>query len=146
LIDLDYQTRSTIVNAMQAKFLPLLLLSVCLGSVQLFSMEDLLLKDDYSSETSQGPRARRGEWKFVDHIASCMQTDELHNYFQNHGPIIFCDLGFTDREIRFQFKTGDARSFAFTGNGENVHVLRMIISAAGTTLQPILPTQTDRPL
>lgn len=101
--------------------------------------ETPLLKDDFSDSKLPARRALRGDWKFANSTATCTQDDALYKKFQDHGPILFYDLAHTDATVRFSFKAEGAKTLVFTANGENGHVFRFVMSAAGTSIRAFPP-------
>ena len=111
------------------------LLLLCLLSASAFTA-DALLQDDFSAPKLDQRRAMRGEWKFVDHTATCTQDDALFKKNKDHGPILFYDLAHSDATLSLAFKPDAAvKSVVFTCNGAEGHVFRLVLSAAGTSVR-----------
>ncbi|MBB5038444.1 hypothetical protein [Prosthecobacter dejongeii] len=112
-----------------------LIFAALLFSSYLFAAEELL-KDDFANPKLETRRASRGEWKFVEGIATCTQDDELYKKFKNHGPIIFYDLGYEDATIRFSYQADAAvKSLVFTSNGEDGHIFRFVTGPKSTGIR-----------
>ena len=99
-----------------------------------------LLQDDFTAPKLEARRASRGDWKYADKVATCTQDDELYKKYQNHGPIIFYDLAYTDATIQFAFKADAAtKSVVFTANGEDGHIFRVVFGAKGASIRAFPP-------
>lgn len=96
---------------------------------------ETLLEDDFSKQSLPARRASRGEWAFKDNTATCTQDDALYKKHQNHGPIIFYDLGYQDATIRMSYKAEAAKSVVFTCNNDKGHVFRFVASEKGTSIR-----------
>jgi hypothetical protein len=119
-----------------------LLLLLC--ATASFAAEAPLLKDDFSAPKLEQRRASRGDWKFADHAANCIQDDELYKKNQDHGPILFYDLAHTDAAIRFAFKPdASTKSVVFTCNGADGHVFRFVLSSRGVGIRAFPPEEKD---
>ncbi len=99
-----------------------------LFSTAVLADEKPFFKDDFSNTDLKQRRASRGDWKYVNGVATCTQDDALFKKFQDHGPIIFYDLPTTDSTINFSFKPEGVKSVVFTANGEKGHVFRFVLS------------------
>jgi hypothetical protein len=108
----------------------------------LSALSATLLEDDFSNPDLKARRAMRGDWKFAGGTATCTQDDALYKKFKDHGPILFYDLVHTDATVRFSFKADGAKTLVFTANGEQGHVFRFVMSAAGTSIRAF---PTDKP-
>lgn len=103
-----------------------------------------VFKDDFSAGEKAGRRALRGDWKFTDGAASCVQDDELFKKLKNHGPILFYDLAHRDATVKFSFKPTDARSVVFTMNAEKGHVFRVGLSAKNMQVRAFPPDSAEK--
>lgn len=120
------------------------LLLLLLATTSALAGDAVLLKDDFSTPKLEHRRASRGDWKFADHAATCTQDDELFKKNQDHGPIIFYDLAYTDAAIRFAVKPdSNTKSVVFTANGADGHVFRIVFSQAGAGIRAFPPEHKD---
>ncbi len=109
-----------------------------------FAAEAPLLKDDFLVSDFASRRASRGAWKFAEGNATCTQDDALYKKYEDHGPILFYDLAYTDAVIRFAVKPDAAnKSVVFTANGAEGHVFRLVFSEAGMGVRAFPPEEKD---
>lgn len=103
------------------------------------------LTDHFKSDTDvKQRRAIRGDWKIGDGVASCVQDDELYKKYKDHGPIIFYDLDCTDATVRFSVKPEATKAVVFTGNGENGHVFRFIMTDQFLSVRAFPPDAKEK--
>lgn len=121
----------------------LLLLAVSLFASPLLADEPLL-KDNFSEPKLAQRRAMRGDWKFTGNTATCTQDDELYKKHQNHGPILFYDLAYTDAVIETAFQADSAvKSVVFTCNAEGGHLFRIVFGPKGASIRAFPPESKD---
>ena len=105
---------------------------------------ELVLKDDFTAPKLDQRRAMRGEWKFSDNTATCTQDDELFKKYQNHGPILFYDLAYTDGVIETAFQADAAvKSVVFTCNAEGGHLFRIVFGPKGASIRAFPPESKE---
>lgn len=94
---------------------------------------ETLVDDKFTSQelASRDLAAKRGVWKIADGIATCTQDDALYAKNQDHGPVIWYHVTFTDGTVKFAIKPEKVKSFVFTLNGEG-HVFRFVTAPTGT--------------
>jgi hypothetical protein len=111
------------------------LVAVCLisGSV----VAGTVLEDHFTaaSHPQRKAPANRGEWKFADGVASCIQDDVTFAKNKNHGPVLWYDTAFTDGTVRFAFRTEKVRDFVFTLNSDGHHAFRFVQSPQGLSVR-----------
>ncbi|WP_404309528.1 hypothetical protein [Neorhodopirellula lusitana] len=83
--------------------------------------------DDFASSEHPVRTARRGEWLFENHEATCVADLKLFKQFNNHGPILTWPYRFSEGTVEMEIKPVDCQRVVFTLNGDG-HVFRVTLA------------------
>lgn len=101
------------------------------------TMAAVLLEDTFVSP--QHPQRQiataRGNWTLADGIATSTHDAALYAKNNNHGAVIWYDLGFRDAVLTFSFRSEQCELVGFTLNNPKGHVFRFLQTEAGLSVR-----------
>ncbi|MBX7122168.1 MAG: hypothetical protein K1X42_08555 [Opitutaceae bacterium] len=115
----------------------LALIPLAIGVAALSGRAGVLVEDKFTAlnREHRDLSPSRGIWNIADGMATCTQDDALYKKNQDHGPVIWYDVAFTDGTVRFAYKPQKTKAFFFTLNNERGHVFRFVQNDAGLSVR-----------